>query len=106
MKHKGRPALPDEKKKRSVSISITPLNLQILRKICEEDGSSRSEAIGKLIENSGYLELGITGGIAEHILPWQKYKLKKTGIMVCNPYNKGPCSHPSCERGYTLEGLQ
>jgi len=106
MANRGRPRKDNADKLRTVSISVTPLQLQILEQICTMNDMSRSEVLRGLIEGAGYLECGIVGGVEPHLLQYQKYKLKKTGLMVCNPYTgKGFCKSSACEAAYKKEGL-
>lgn len=95
----------NEQKKRTISISITPLQLQILEQICKMNDLTRSEVLRGLIEGAGYLECGIIGGVEPHNGN-QNYKLKKSGLMACNPYSlKGRCKNSACEAAYRKEGI-
>ena len=103
MKIRGRPIVPDEKKHRTVSISISPLQLQILNELCKMNDLSRSEVLRGLIEGAGFLEAGIIGGVEDH-LGNQKYKMPKSGLMACNPYSlKGECQNDACQAVYSKE---
>ena len=104
---KGRPIKPDAKKKKAVSISISPFELEILNNIAAMDNISRSEVISGLIQSAGFLKAGIIDGheTKPHI-GHQKYKLKKSGLYACNPHSlKGVCKHSACEAAYRQEGL-
>jgi metal-responsive CopG/Arc/MetJ family transcriptional regulator len=104
---KGRPIKPDKDKKKAVSISISPFELEILNNIAAMDNISRSEVISALIQSAGFLKAGIIDGheTKPHIGN-QKYKLRKTGLYACNPHSlKGMCQHSACEAAYRKEGL-
>lgn len=103
---RGRPQKDHNDKMRTVTISITPLQFQILNKLSEKNKVSRSEMVRAMIEGAGYLELGVVGGVHEHIMPVQSYRLPKTGGFVCNPHSiKGMCQNSACEALYKKEGL-
>lgn len=105
MANRGRPRKDNADKLRTVSISVTPLQLQILEQICTMNDLSRSEVLRGLIEGAGYLECGIVGGVEPH-LGNQGYKLKKSGLVTCNPHLlKGRCKNSACEAAYKKEGL-
>ena len=103
----GRPIKPDSKKKKAVSISISPFELEILNNIAAMDNISRSEVISGLIASAGFLKAGIIDG--HQTTPHkgtQGYKLPKSGLYACNPYLlKGRCEHSACEAAYRQEGL-
>ena len=102
----GRPRKKHDVKKRVVSISITPLQIQILEELCVRNNVSRSEMIRALIEGAGFLELGVVGDVHPHIMLSQGYTLKETGSKVCNPYSKrGYCLNDECQGKYIKEGL-
>ena len=103
----GRPIKPDAKKKKAVSISITPFELEILNNLAAMDNISRSEVISGLISSAGFLQAGIIDGheTKEH-KGNQGYQLPKSRLYACNPYLlKGRCEHPACETAYLKEGL-
>lgn len=103
---RGRPRKGNDEKKRVVSISISPLQLQILEALCERNNVTRSEMMRALIDGAGYLELGVVGGVQPHIMPVQTYVLKHTGLLACNPHSKkGYCQHSQCQAAYEKEGL-
>ena len=115
----GRPILADNIKKRSVSISLTPYHVQLLKKLCDQNEVSRSKMIGILIETTGYLELGVDGMVEPHIstpAPLRTRKAYANGqfgkwtinpkILVCNPHSlKGLCQNSACHAVYKKEGL-
>lgn len=102
---RGRPRKGNNEKKRVVSISISPLQLNILEALCERNNVTRSEMIRALIDGAGYLELGVVGGVHPHI-GGQRYLLKESGLYACNPYHlKGMCQNSACEAAYKKEGL-
>jgi len=114
----GRPILPDVKKKRSVSISLTPYHLQILAKLCVKHEKSRSHMIGALVEAAGYLELGAAHqeehtGTPSPLRTRKAYANGQFGkwkvnpkILVCNPHSiKGVCQNSVCQAIYKKEGL-
>ena len=103
----GRPIVPDAKKKKAVSISISLFELEILNNIAAMDGISRSEVISGLIQSAGFLKAGIIDGHeTKPHLGYQKYKLKKSGLYACNPHLlKGLCQHSACQAAYRQEGL-
>ena len=91
----GRPRVSDGAKKRSVSISITPFQLQTLDAIATMDNCSRSEVLQALIEGAGFLKAGIIDGSEP-----------RSGKMACNPNHKdGRCQNSACEAIYDYEGL-
>lgn len=104
MSNRGRPRLSHDEKKRTVSISITPLQIQILDQLCIMNDLSRSEVLRGLIEGAGFLELGVVGKVEPH-LGNQKYKFPKTGLVACNPFSlKGVCQNSACQAVYKKEG--
>ena len=106
MTKRGRPRKKHDDKMRVITISISPLQFQIIDKLCETNDVSRSELMRGLIESAGTLELGIVGGVNDHIMPVQMFRLPKTGGRVCNPHSpKGFCKNSRCEALYKKEGL-
>jgi hypothetical protein len=106
MANRGRPRKANDDKKRVISISITPLQLNILEHLCQRNDVTRSEMVRAMIEGAGYLELGVVGGVQPHIMPVQTYILPQTGFAVCNPYSpKGFCENDECQGKYQKEGL-
>ena len=106
MANRGRPRKANDEKNRTISISVTPLQLQILEQISKMNDLSRSEVLRGLIEGAGFLECGIVGGVEPHLQQHQKYKLEKTKLMVCNPYTgKGFCQSSACQAAYKKEGV-
>ena len=104
----GRPRVSDGAKKRSVSISITPFQLQTLDAIATMDNCSRSEVLQALIEGAGFLKAGIIDGseIKKHISTHQNWRGPRSGKMACNPNHKdGRCQNSACEAIYDYEGL-
>jgi len=101
---RGRPRKPHDQKLRVVSVSITPLQVQILEQLCTRNDVSRSEMIRALIEGAGYLELGVVGGVHPHIQMKQNYTLQKSGLQACNPHSKrGECLNSACQAAYKKE---
>jgi len=95
--------MSNDEKKRTVSISITPFQLQILDQLCKMNDLSRSEVLRGLIEGAGFLELGVLGKVEPH-LGSQKFKMPKSGLMACNPYSlKGECQNDACQAVYSKE---
>lgn len=95
--------MSNDEKKRTVSISITPFQLQILDQLCKMNDLSRSEVLRGLIEGAGFLELGVVGKVEPH-LGSQKFKMPKSGLMACNPYSlKGECQNSACQAVYAKE---
>ena len=104
----GRPRVSDDAKKRSVSISITPFQLQTLDAIATMDNCSRSEVLQVLIEGAGFLKAGIIDGseIKPHVSEYQTWIGPKTGRRACNPSNiNGMCQNQACQAIYDKEGL-
>jgi len=104
---KGRPIKPDAKKKKAVSISLSPFEVEILNNIAAMDNISRSEVVSALIETAGFLKAGIIDGheTKPHVGN-QKYRLKNSGLYACNPHSlKGMCEHSACQAAYRTEGL-
>lgn len=103
---RGRPRKKHEDKMRVITISISPLQFQIIEKLCDKNEVTRSEMIRALIEGAGYLELGVVGGVHPHAMMNQNYVLPKTKIKACNPYSKrGFCLNSACQAAYKKEGL-
>ena len=108
MGRKGRPRLKENSKKRTVSISITPFQLQTLDAIATMDNCSRSEVLQVLIEGAGFLKAGIIDGseIKPHVSEYQTWIGPKTGRRACNPSNvHGMCQNQACQAIYDKEGL-
>ena len=115
----GRPRKPNLEKKRTISISITPLEMQILDTLCLQNDVSRSALLSKMIEAAGFLELGVTGATKEHIgtpRPLRVRKVMPNGqmgqwvvkskIKACNPYGlEGKCQNDACQAAYKKEGV-
>ena len=105
---RGRPTKPDNEKKRSVSISLTRVQLEILDTIANRDEISRSDVLRELIEGAGYTRAGIlqaneTNG---HRSKYQNWIGPKTGLKACNPHNvSGKCKNVACQAVYSKEGL-
>ena len=107
-KKRGRPRLPDSTKNRTVSISITPFQLQTLDAIATMDDCSRSEVLRALIEGAGFLKAGIIHGseIKAHVSEYQTWIGPKTGRRACNPRNiNGICQNQACQAIYSKEGV-
>ena len=101
---RGRPRKDHSEKLRVVSVSITPLQVQILEHLCQRNDVSRSEMVRALIEGAGYLELGVVGGVHPHISMKQNYTLQKSGLQACNPHSKrGMCLNSACQAAYKKE---
>lgn len=105
---KGRPTKPDHEKKRSVSISLTRVQLEILDAIAERDNCNRSDVLTDLIQGAGYTRAGIiqaneTNG---HRSKYQNWIGPKTGLRACNPNNvNGKCKNVACQAIYSKEGV-
>ena len=111
----GRPILADDKKKRSTSISLTPLQLQLLDKLVDDRQFgvirwTRSKMIGALIEEHSRDILGVVGGVEKHTGNGH-YTIRnlRTGeerpIKACNPHSiKGMCENSACQAVYKKEG--
>lgn len=105
---RGRPTKPDHEKKRSVSISLTRVQLEILDAIAERDNCNRSDVLSDLIQSTGYIKAGIieadeTNG---HISKYQTWTGPKTELKACNPNNVyGKCKNVACQAVYSKEGL-
>jgi len=91
----ARPIVPDRKKKRAVSLSLSPPDLLILDNLCSINKKHRSSMVVELIQTAGWSELGLAA-IDEHIMPVRS----PTYNMACNPIGKGHCTHPMCEAIY------
>ena len=115
----GRPRKPNLEKKRTISISITPLEMQILDTLCVQNNVSRSALITSMIEAAGFLELGVTGATKEHIgtpRPLRvaigmkadntpKWRVCLT-TLACSPYGEsGECQNDACQAAYRKEGV-
>jgi hypothetical protein len=109
----GRPRKPNLEKKRTISISITPLEMQILDTVCVQNDVSRSALITSMIEAAGFLELGVTGATKEHIGTPRPLRTKQMGTwrvfpktLACNPYGlEGECQNDACQAAYRKEGV-
>jgi len=105
---KGRPTKPDHEKKRSVSISLTRVQLEILDAIAERDNCNRSDVLSDLIQSAGFERAGVLdlGEIKEHISEHQRWIGPKTKQYACNPSNVyGMCQNVACQAIYSKEGL-
>ena len=115
----GRPRKPNLEKKRTISISITPLEMQILDTLCLQNDVSRSALISKMIEAAGFLELGVTGATKEHIGTPRPLRVAigsrpdgttnwRVGVksLACSPYGlEGKCQNDACQAAYEKEGV-
>jgi hypothetical protein len=116
-----RPPLDAKKKKRVGSISMTPLNWQILTALALDQKISRSKMVEILVSEAG-LKLGIQGGVephigspeilkrfGEHVDDWGITRVDgwyETASVACNPYTlKGRCQNPVCQAAYKKEGV-
>ncbi len=100
-----RPRLPQSKRKVVCSLSLTPFHWQLLDSLADRHKTSRSLMVAMLIDNGG-LELGVTGQVEGHIQSKQLFKLKKSGLLACNPSTgRGFCQNDACQAAYKKEGL-
>jgi len=115
-----RPTLDPKKKKRVGSISMKPLNWQILSALAADRKVSRSAMVESLVAKAG-LDLGIQGGSEPHISAPESLKVHgkyvddwgidrhgwhETETLACNPYTlKGRCQNPVCQAAYKKEGV-
>lgn len=109
MGRKGRPRKADKDKRKAVTISISHFECEVIDAIATMDDISRSEVVSALIQTAGFLKAGILEGntIKMHIQDNQRFKLPKTGLMVCNPYRKDGkvCQNQACQSAYVAEGI-
>ena len=62
--------------------------------------------MGAMLIDNGGLELGVTGQVEGHIQSKQLFKLKKSGLLACNPSTgRGFCQNDACQAAYKKEGL-
>ena len=102
--NRGRPRKKDLVKNKTISISVTPLQLQILDIMSVEENCSRSELIRAFIDKNAKDDFGITGGVNKHASPNQGFVLRKSGLKACNPYiMSGMCQNSVCQAKYAKE---
>lgn len=101
----GRPAKPDEKRKKVISISLDLADIAIIDALGGFHEHTRSQTVRKLIRDAKLINSAIVTEEDQH-LGNEGYKLPKSGLMACNPYMmKGRCNHPVCQDAYRQEGL-
>ena len=97
----ARPIVPHKKKKRQVSLSLSPTDCTILDNLCSMRDMHRSALVSELIQGAGWEDLGLAA-IDEHIMPVRSEHYKG----ACNPVGKGFCTHPLCVGIYKREGVK
>lgn len=102
----GRPAKPDEKRKKVISISLNLSDIAIVDALGEFHEHTRSQTIRKLIQDAKLINSALVSEDDEHMGKSQGYILPKTKKAVCNPYlERGRCQHYACQAAYRQEGL-
>lgn len=102
----GRPAKPDEKRKKVISISLDLADIAIIDALGAFYEHTRSQTVRKLIRDAKLINSALVSEDDEHLGKTQTYILPKTKKSVCNPYlDRGRCNHPVCEAAYRQEGL-
>lgn len=115
-----RPTLDPKKKKRVGSISMKPLNWQILGVLAADRKISRSAMVESLVALAG-ARLGIQGEVQPHISEPEILRVNgkyvddwgisqegwhNTETIACNPYTlKGRCQNAVCQAAYKKEGV-
>lgn len=102
----GRPAKPDDKRKKVISISLDLADIAIIDALGAFYEHTRSQTVRKLIRDAKLINSALVSEDDEHMGPSQGYTLPKTKLQTCNPYlHRGRCQHPVCQAAYAKEGL-
>lgn len=102
----ARPIVPHKKKKRQVSVSLSPTDCTILDNLCSMRDMHRSALVSELIQGAGWEDLGLAA-IDEHIMPVRIQDEHLSYKGACNPKTaKGLCTHPLCVGIYKKEGIR
>lgn len=102
----GRPAKPDDKRKKVISISLDLADIAIIDALGGFYEHTRSQTVRKLIRDAKIINSALVSEEDQHTGMSQEYVLPKTKKKACNPYlDRGRCNHPSCQDAYRKEGL-
>jgi hypothetical protein len=102
-----RPEIPPNKRKQTVSMSLSPSALVILSNLAKASKKNRSQVVEEMLNAKGFNDLGLKA-TAQHTTMVQRWRPrgKEDDPGACNPYhNDGKCVNDACQALYKKWGL-
>jgi len=97
-----RPEIPPDKRKQTVSMSLSPSALVILSNLAKATKKNRSQVVEEMLNAKGFNDLGLKA-VELHTTNTQGWrpKGKEDDIGACNPYHiLGKCTNDACQALY------